>query len=125
MVLTFRRFLTLALASAVVLAVPALAAAAGFKVTSTGDSGATATQEACKTSVGECTLRAAIIDANAASDLDEITFGPTFDGGPGSTISLGSTLTISPPWLLPTQSTGRGPRLSTKTRRILVSFGSR
>ena len=39
--------------------------------------------------------------------------------------SSGSTLTIEAPWLLPTQSTGRGPVSSTKTRRMLVVRGSR
>jgi hypothetical protein len=39
--------------------------------------------------------------------------------------SSGSTLTIAEPWLLPTQSTGRGPVSWTKTRRMLVVRGSR
>ena len=79
------------------LAVPSFAAAAEFKVNGTGDSAETPAKEACKTAVGECTLRAAIADANVAPDLDKITFGPTFDGGPGSTIGLGSGLSISQP----------------------------
>jgi hypothetical protein len=97
-VLSSRSFaLALLLGALVVLAVPALAAAAEFKVNGTGDSGELPAQEACKTGVGECTLRAAIADANTASDLDEITFGSTFNGGSGSTIALGSTLSISQP----------------------------
>jgi hypothetical protein len=79
------------------LALPSSAAAAEFKVNGTGDSGETPAKEACKTAVGECTLRAAIVDANVASDLDQITFGSTFNGGPGSTIGLGSGLSISQP----------------------------
>src|SRR5262245_12990141 len=39
--------------------------------------------------------------------------------------SSGSTFTIDAPWLLPTQSTGRGPLSSTNTRRTLVERGSR
>src|ERR1700722_10325858 len=39
--------------------------------------------------------------------------------------SSGSTLTIEAPWLLPTQSTVRGPSSCTNTRRILVVRGSR
>jgi hypothetical protein len=79
------------------LVVPSFAAAAEFKVNGTGDSGEPAAKEACKTAVGECTLRAAIADANVASDIDQITFAPTFDGGPGSTIGLGSVLSVSQP----------------------------
>ncbi|HEY0278645.1 MAG TPA: hypothetical protein VGC32_10295 [Solirubrobacterales bacterium] len=97
MLLALRRIAALASVIAAALVVPALASAADFKVTGTGDSGETPAQEACKTGVGECTLRAAIADANAASDLDKITFGSTFNGGSGSTISLGSTLSISQP----------------------------
>src|ERR1700760_2576298 len=97
MLLALRRIAALAVVIAAALVVPALASAANFKVTGIGDSGETPAREACKTEVGECTLRAAIADANAASDLDKITFGSTFNGGSGSTISLGSTLSISQP----------------------------
>jgi hypothetical protein len=96
-VITFRRILAFALAIAVIFVVPSLASAAEFEVNGTGDSGEAAAKVACETGVGECTLRAAIADGNAASNLDEITFGPTFDGGSGSTIALGSTLSISQP----------------------------
>jgi hypothetical protein len=94
---TFRRILAFALAIAVLFVVPSLASAAEFEVNGTGDSGESAAKVACETGVGECTLRAAIADANVVSDLDEITFGTIFKGGPGSTISLGSTLSISQP----------------------------
>lgn len=97
MLLALRRIAALASVIAAALAIPALASAAEFKVTGTGDSGEAAAKAACETGVGECTLRAAIADANLAPDLDEITFGPTFDGGSGSKISLGSTLYISQP----------------------------
>src|SRR5215510_11647565 len=43
----------------------------------------------------------------------------------GNAYSNGSTRTIAEPWLLPTQSTGRGPVSSTNTRRMLVVRGSR
>src|SRR5262249_4195768 len=39
--------------------------------------------------------------------------------------SSGSTLTMAPPWLLPTHSTGRGPPSCTNTRRMLVVCGNR
>src|SRR5215467_1112706 len=39
--------------------------------------------------------------------------------------SSGSSRTIDAPWLLPTQNVGGVVRLSTKTRRIFVNFGSR
>jgi hypothetical protein len=97
MVLALRRIAALASVIAATLVVPSLASAAEFEVNGTGDSGEAAAKVACETGVGECTLRAAIADANAASDLDEIIFGSTFTGGPGSTIALGSTLSISQP----------------------------
>src|SRR5262245_21712450 len=39
--------------------------------------------------------------------------------------SIGSTLTIEAPWLLPTQKVTGLVELSTNTRRILVVFGNR
>jgi hypothetical protein len=91
---TFRRILAFALAIAVLFVVPSLASAAEFEVDSTGDE---TTTTACETGVGACTLRGAIAAANAESTLDEITFGPAFDGGPGSTIALTSSLSILQP----------------------------
>jgi hypothetical protein len=95
--LSSRFFLALLLGALVALTVPTLAAAAKFKVTGAGDSVEPPVKTACETGVGECTLRAAIADANVASGLDEITFGSAFDGGPGSMIALGSVLSISQP----------------------------
>jgi hypothetical protein len=97
MLLALRRIAALASVIAAALVVPSLASAAEFEVNGTGDSGESAAKVSCETGVGECTLRAAIADANAASGFDEITFGATFNGGPGSTISLGSTLSILQP----------------------------
>jgi hypothetical protein len=90
-----RRFaLALFLTALIVLVVPALAAAAEFEVNGTGDTG---TPSACETKVGECTMRGALAAANAGSGEDEITFASSFDGGVGSTITLGSQLTVSQP----------------------------
>jgi hypothetical protein len=86
--------LALLLGALLALSIPTLASAADFKVTGTGDG---TTASACETSVGECTLRGAVAAANANADLDEITFSPSFDGGAGSKISLGSTLVVSTP----------------------------
>ena len=63
-VLVFLVPLALLLGALLALAVPALAAAAEFEVNGTGDSGEAAAKVACETGVGECTLRAAIADAN-------------------------------------------------------------
>lgn len=86
--------LALALGVLVALVVPALASAADFEVTGTGDE---TTTTACETGIGECTLRGAVAAANANANLDEITFAPAFDGGSGSTIALGSTLYVTKP----------------------------
>src|SRR6185437_5744847 len=94
MLLALRRIAALASVVAAALVVPALASAAKFEVDSTGDE---TTTTACETGIGACTLRGAIAAANAESTPDEITFNGSFDGGPGSTIALGSTLSISQP----------------------------
>src|SRR5580765_2633514 len=39
--------------------------------------------------------------------------------------SIGSTLIIDAPWLLPTQNVGGSVELSTSTRRMLVGCGNR
>jgi hypothetical protein len=86
--------IALLLGALLALAVPALAAADQFEVTGTGDTG---TRTACETKVGECTLRGALDAANAVASEDEITFGSNFDGGAGSTIVLGSQLSVTQP----------------------------
>jgi CSLREA domain-containing protein len=75
--------------------VPAIAGAEQFKVNSTGDEAdAVPGDEACLTAGGKCTLRAALKESTALEEgEDEIRFDEAiFDGGPGATISLGSTL---------------------------------
>lgn len=73
---------------------PALAAAAEYTVDSTGDQADQALGSGgCKTSLGTCTLRAAIEESNFSPTVeDEIVFGPSFDGQAASTIVLGSAL---------------------------------
>ncbi len=83
----------LLLAIVAALLVPSLASAAEYKVNGTGDSG---TKAACESAVGECTLRGAVEAADAGASLDEITFGEPFESTP-STISLGSTLSLTQP----------------------------
>jgi hypothetical protein len=86
--------IALLLGALLALAVPAWAAAAVFTVTGTGDTG---TRTACETKVGECTLRGALEAANTAASEDEISFGPSFGGGAGSTIAVGSPLSVTQP----------------------------
>lgn len=77
------------------LAVPVLAGAAQFEVNSTGDeTDAVPGDEVCLTAGGKCTFRAALKESNAFEEgEDEIRFDQAiFDGGPGATISIGSTL---------------------------------
>jgi len=78
----------------VVLLVPASAAAdQTFTVNSVGDGTKVAAGAVCETATpGECTVRAAIEAANADAETDVIAFGPLFDGGSGSAITLGSLL---------------------------------
>src|SRR5829696_514425 len=74
-------------ASLTVFAQPALAAT--FAVTSSGDAGDAAPGNAtCATAAGQCTLRAAVQEANALSGGDTITV-------PGLTIALGAELRIT------------------------------
>jgi CSLREA domain-containing protein len=77
------------------LAAPAVASAATFTVNSTGDQ----TDEdpgvgGCETTLGTCTLRAAVEESNAFDndEADTIDFGPSFNGEPADTITLGSAL---------------------------------
>ncbi len=81
-------------ALACALALPTVAAAESFEVNSTGDeTDAVPGDEFCLTSGGDCTLRAALKESNTLDGEDTIGFAePPFDGGPGATISLGSSL---------------------------------
>jgi hypothetical protein len=119
--ITFRRILAFALAIAVLFVVPSLASAAEFEVTVTVDETTTA---ACVTGIGECTLRGAIAAANAESTLDEITFANTFDGGPGSTIALGSTLSISRPVKILDSVSGGVPHANLHVSGSAISISS-
>lgn len=82
------------IALACALAVPALAAAETFVVNSAADTeDAAPGDEYCKDADEECTLRAAIEEANALGGESAFEFSEAvFNGGPGATISLGSSL---------------------------------
>jgi CSLREA domain-containing protein len=82
------------IALACAFAMPAVAAAEEFTVNSTADGeDAAPGDEFCKTAAAECTLRAAIEESNTLGGEDTIRFDKAlFDGGPGGTIALGSTL---------------------------------
>ena len=72
------------------LMVPALASALTYEVGATGDSD---TQAACEADESTCTLRGAILAANASTAVaDEIVFSADFDGGAGAAITLGGPL---------------------------------
>lgn len=80
-------------ALSVCLALPALAAAAGFEVDSNGDQpDASPGSGGCATAVATCTLRAAIEEANDGASADEITFAPSFGGAAGATITPATAL---------------------------------
>ena len=83
-----------ALVAALALAIPAAASAATFVVDSTGDQpDASSADPLCKTSEGDCTLRAAIEASNAVGGPENlISFSPAFDGGSSSTISPATAL---------------------------------
>jgi len=85
----------LILCFAAALIAPALASAATYTVDSTGDQPDEAPGTGgCKTSLDNCTLRAAIEEANKSTGVaDEIVFSsPLFSGAGTSTITLGSSL---------------------------------
>ncbi len=71
------------------LAVPALASAATYTVTGTGDTG---TKTNCENASAECTLRGAIEAVNAGPGHDEIIFGTAFKGRATDKINLTSAL---------------------------------
>ena len=76
------------------LALPALSSAAPITVDSTADEVDLAPGGGCVTAGGNCTLRAAIEEANAASGTT-IAFDPTvFDGSATSTIEVASQLPV-------------------------------
>src|SRR5690242_1332397 len=104
------KLLLLALLAALSCAlVPAVAAAATFQVDSTGDqTDSTPGDGLCRTALSTCTLRAAIEESNAEPTADAIDFAPTFDGRPGSVISLVASLpTISQPLSIEGDASGR------------------
>jgi hypothetical protein len=85
--------LATALCGLAALAVPALAAAETFTVSSTGDQAQQTPGSAiCKSTANTCTLRAAIEAADVGSGGDEILFAGTFNGELADTINLGSAL---------------------------------
>jgi CSLREA domain-containing protein len=92
-----RVILTL-LAALSALAFPA-AASAAFTVNSTGDEGDKTLNGTCETNTpGQCTLRAAIEEANVASNVDAIEFAANFNGENADTITAASDLpTIGEP----------------------------
>lgn len=78
------------------LALPAVAAAETFEVNSLGDQVDVSPGDAsCLTGGGECTLRAAIEEANALTESDSIRFDEVVFGEAGATIALGDPLTIT------------------------------
>lgn len=86
-----------ALACALALSIPASASAATYLVTSTGDQpDAALGTEGCKTSVGTCTLRAAIQESNLSTGVkDSIQFyPPVFDSTPAATITPATPLPV-------------------------------
>jgi CSLREA domain-containing protein len=92
----------LLLAMLVLLGCVGSASASNFVVTSTGDAsdldtsdGVCAIASDVQDQVGPCTLRAAVEQANAAAGSDSITFSVSGEISPASTITLGSTLTMS------------------------------
>jgi hypothetical protein len=77
------------------MALPAVASATPYEVDSTGDQGdALLGDEVCETAAGECTLRAAIQEANKSlGESDTVEFDEAlFDGRLAGTITLGSSL---------------------------------
>jgi len=85
---------SLLLAISCLLAAPVTASAAIYAVTSTEDGADEAVgSDGCKTSVGFCTLRAAIEESNGSlGTKDTIVFDGTFNGEQVDTIALGSSL---------------------------------
>jgi hypothetical protein len=82
------------------LALPACAAAATYAVNSIGDQeDETVGVEGCKTSFGNCTLRAAIQESNASTTVDDtIVFSPLFNGESLGSITLTAALpTVTDP----------------------------
>jgi hypothetical protein len=84
----------LAAVSSFLLAWAGVAQATEYTVTGTGDQpDAAVGSEGCKTSLGTCTLRAAIEESNTAGEGNIIKFEfPPFNGQPAGTIELGSPL---------------------------------
>ncbi len=108
-----------ALAAALIALVCALAmpavAGAEFTVNSTGDQPDATLGVGCLLPGEECTLRAAIEEANvSAEEFERIAFDEAvFDGGATSTIALGSSLpTIVHPMVVNGRECPRGPELS-------------
>jgi CSLREA domain-containing protein len=93
--LGFRVLAAAAIALACALAGPSLAAAEQFSVnTTTDEPDAAVGNEFCETAPGQCSLRAAIEEANASvGEFDEVVFEEgVFEGRPTDVIALGSAL---------------------------------
>jgi CSLREA domain-containing protein len=91
MIIRARLVLTL-LPALLILVFPASALAI-FSVNSTGDAPDKALNGTCETAtLGECTLRAAIEESNAASNVDSIEFAVSFNGENADTITAASDL---------------------------------
>jgi len=90
-----KAFVSALLAVGCLLALPGLAGAATYTVNSTGDGPDNgAPNGVCETATpGECTLRAAITEANSSTGVpDEIKFAANFNGENGDTISAATAL---------------------------------
>jgi CSLREA domain-containing protein len=90
-----KAFISALLAVGCLLALPGMANAATYTVNSTGDAPDNgAPNGVCETVMpGECTLRAAITEANSSSGVsDEIDFAASFNGQIGDTITAASAL---------------------------------
>ena len=93
----FRSRLVLALLPVLLILLFPASALAIFSVNSTGDAPDKALNGTCETATpGECTLRAAIEESNAGSNVDSIEFAVSFNGEDADTITAASDLpTIS------------------------------
>jgi CSLREA domain-containing protein len=89
----------IALLAALAFAIPTSASASEIVIDSSADETDAAPGGACETAAADCTLRAAIEAANVDPDSNDLRFDPgVFQGGPASTIALGSALpTIATP----------------------------
>ena len=92
----------------------AYAAGATYTVNSTLDTGDLTIDGVCDDGAGNCTLRAALDEANATSDLDTVNFGIST----GSTIVTAGTLVVSEPVAIDATSVSTCP-----TPGIIINAG--